>query len=108
MGQAYLVEFHKRRVELIAIYHSGIPKAWLDKVWAYELFLIIGELDGNIAYGTNDYYEDLQTKACSIRTYRQFITDRIAAGELLLIPRKNRKRKSLILSKNLRLIFRSL
>ena len=103
-----MVVFNERRAELIAIYHSRIPKAWLDNVWAYELFLIIGELDGNIAYGTTDYYENLQTKACSIKTYRQFITDRIAAGELLLIPTKNKKRKSLILSKNLRLIFKSL
>lgn len=103
-----MVEFKERRTALIETYHSGIPKAWLDNVWAYELFLIIGELDGNIAYGSTDYYENLQTKACSIRTYRQFIKDRIAAGELILISRENRKRKSLMLTKNLRLIFRSL
>jgi hypothetical protein len=103
-----LAEFNVRRVELILTYHSGLPKAWLDNVWAYEIFLIIGELDGNIAYGSTDYYEMLETKACSIRTYRQFIKDRSAAGELLVISRKNRKRKSLNLSENLRHIFRSL
>ena len=39
-----------------------LPKSWLQKIYFYELLLIIGELDGDPRYGITDYFEMLKTR----------------------------------------------
>ena len=53
---------------MVRIYGSGIPKPWLEKLWCYELFLILGQKNGDPDFGIYDYYEILEIKSVSQRT----------------------------------------
>ena len=94
------VMFMSKREELVKMYHSGILKVWSNNVWSFELFLIFGALNGSLNYGTIDYYDELRTNRCSIRTFRQFLKNRSAAGDLILLENNKRPEKTIFLTKN--------
>ena len=83
---------------LLGLYQSGLPKAWLEKSWCYELLLVIGGLNGNPNLGVRDYLKLLQTSKCSVRTYSLFIKDRIADGDLIQVASIKKSQKSYRLS----------
>ena len=87
------VMFMSKREELVKMYHSGIPKVWLNNVWSFELFLIVGALNRSFSYGTTDYYDELKTNRCSIRTSRQFLENRLAAGDFILLENNKKLEK---------------
>lgn len=90
--------FEKKLDFLLGLYQSGLPKAWLEKAWCYELLLIIGGLNGNPNLGVRDYLKLLQTSKCSVRTYSLFIKDRIADGDLIQVASIKKSQKSYRLS----------
>ena len=90
--------FEKKLDFLLGLYQSGLPKAWLEKSWCYELLLIIGGLNGNPNLGVRDYLKLLQTSKCSVRTYSLFIKDRIADGDLIQVASIKKSQKSYRLS----------
>ena len=90
--------FEKKLGFLIGLYQSGLPKAWLEKAWCYELLLIIGGLNGNPNVGVRDYLKLLQTSKFSVRTYSLFIKDRIADGDLIQVTSIKKSQKSYRLS----------
>ena len=77
--------FKNRRDNLLKLYDL-LPKSWLQKIYFYELLLIIGELDGDPRYGITDYFERLKTRNCTTKTLSTFLNDRIADGDLVLVP----------------------
>ena len=91
-------DFEKKLDFLLGLYQSGLPKAWLEKAWCYELLLIIGGLNGNPNLGVRDYLKLLQTSKCSVRTYSLFIKDRIADGDLIQVASIKKSQKSYRLS----------
>ena len=91
-------DFEKKLDFLLGLYQSGLPKAWLEKSWCYELLLIIGGLNGNPNLGVRDYLKLLQTSKCSVRTYSLFIKDRIADGDLIQVASIKKSQKSYRLS----------
>ena len=91
-------DFEKKLYFLLGLYQSGLPKAWLEKAWCYELLLIIGGLQGDPNLGVRDYLKLLQTSKCSVRTYSLFIKDRIADGDLIQVASIKKSQKSYRLS----------
>ena len=87
---------------MVRIYGSGIPKPWLVKLWCYELFLILGQKNGDPDFGIYDYYEMLKIKSVSQRTFTHFIGERVAAGDLILVPSSKGTRRSYKLNDDLK------
>ena len=57
-------------------------------MWSFELFIIVGALNGRLNYGVINYYDELKTNRRSIRTFWQFLKKRLAAGDLILLKNK--------------------
>ncbi|MDG2403935.1 MAG: hypothetical protein P8M25_02960 [Paracoccaceae bacterium] len=93
--------FTNRRKNILETYNT-IPKIWLSRIYFYELFLIIGELDGNPKYGLSDYFELLETRSCTTKTLSTFIANRIADGDLVLVESLKQSRRTYKLNPELR------
>ena len=99
--------FKHRRTNLIKFYEL-LPKSWLQRVYFFELFLIIGDLDGNPKYGITDYFEMIETRSCTTKTLSTFLNERIAEGDLVLVQSLKKSRKTYRLSSELREICKDL
>ena len=95
--------FKNKRTNLIK-FHELLPKSWLQRIYFFELFLIIGDLDGNPQYGITDYFEMLKTRNCTTKTLSTFLNDRIADGDLMLVQSLKKSRKTYRLSSELKKI----
>ena len=93
--------FTNRRENILETYNT-IPKSWLSRIYFYELFLIIGELDGNPKYGLSDYFEFLETRSCTTKTLSTFIANRIADGDLVLVESLKQSRRTYTLNPELK------
>lgn len=93
--------FTNRRENILETYNT-IPKSWLSRIYFYELFLIIGELDGNPKYGLSDYFEFLETRSCTTKTLSTFIANRIADGDLVLVESLKQSRRTYKLNPKLK------
>ena len=93
--------FTNRRENILETYNT-IPKSWLSRIYFYELFLIIGELDGNPKYGLSDYFEFLETRSCTTKTLSTFIANRIADGDLVLVESLKQSRRTYKLNPELK------
>ena len=91
--------FKNRRDNVLKLYDL-LPKSWLQKIYFYELLLIIGELDGDPRYGITDYFEMLKTRNCTTKTLSTFLNDRIADGDLVLVASLKQSRRTYNLSPN--------
>ena len=99
--------FKNRRNNLLKMYDL-LPKSWLQKIYFYELLLIIGELDGDPRYGITDYFERLKTRNCTTKTLSTFLNDRIADGDLVLVASLKQSRRTYKLKPELKEICESL
>ena len=99
--------FKNRRDNVLKLYDL-LPKSWLQKIYFYELLLIIGELDGDPRYGITDYFEMLKTRNCTTKTLSTFLNDRIADGDLVLVPSLKQSRRTYKLKPELKEICESL
>jgi hypothetical protein len=99
--------FKNRRDNLLKMYEV-LPKSWLQKIYFHELLLIIGELDGDPRYGINDYFEMLKTRNCTTKTLSTFLNDRIADGDLVMVPSLKQSRRTYKLKPELKEICESL
>ena len=99
--------FKSRRDNVLKMYDL-LPKSWLQKIYFYELLLIIGELDGDPRYGITDYFEMLKTRNCTTKTLSTFLNDRIADGDLVLVPSLKQSRRTYKLQSELKEICESL
>ena len=99
--------FKNRRDNVLKLYDL-LPKSWLQKIYFHELLLIIGELDGDPRYGINDYFEMLKTRNCTTKTLSTFLNDRIADGDLVLVPSLKQSRRTYKLKSELKEICESL
>ena len=95
--------FKSQLEDLIKLYEL-LPKSWLQRVYFYELFLIIGDLDGDPQYGITDYFEMLKTRNCTAKTLSTFLNDRIADGDLILVQSLKQSRKTYRLNPKLKKI----
>ena len=93
--------FTNRRENILETYNT-IPKSWLSRIYFYELFLIIGELNGNPKYGLSDYFEFLETRSCTTKTLSTFITNRIADGDLVSVESLKQSRRTYKLNPELK------
>ena len=64
--------FKNKRANVLKMYDL-LPKSWMQRIYFYELFLIIGELDGDPRYGITDYFEMIQTRNCTTKTLSTFL-----------------------------------
>ena len=55
------INWSKNQRDNVLKWYDLLPKSWLQKIYFYELLLIIGELDGEPQYGIIDYFERLKT-----------------------------------------------
>ena len=99
--------FKNRRNNVLKMYDL-LPKSWLQKIYFYELLLIIGELDGDPRYGITDYFERLKTRNCTTKTLSTFLNDRIADGDLVLVASLKQSRRTYKLKPELKEICESL
>ena len=99
--------FKIKRANVLKMYDL-LPKSWLQKIYFYELFLIIGELDGNPQYGITDYFEMIQTRNCTSKTLSTFLNDRIADGDVVLVRSLKQSRKTYRLNPELKQICQDL
>ena len=99
--------FKNRRNNVLKMYDL-LPKSWLQKIYFHELLLIIGELDGDPRYGITDYFEMLKTRNCTTKTLSTFLNDRIADGDLVLVPSLKQSRRTYKLKPELKEICESL
>ena len=99
--------FKNRRDNVLKLYDL-LPRSWLQKIYFYELLLIIGELDGDPRYGITDYFERLKTRNCTTKTLSTFLNDRIADGDLVLVPSLKQSRRTYKLKPELKEICESL
>ena len=99
--------FKNRRDNVLKLYDL-LPKSWLQKIYFYELLLIIGELDGDPRYGITDYFEMLKTRNCTTKTLSTFLNDRIADGDLVLVPSLKQSRRTYKLKPELKEICENL
>ena len=99
--------FKTSRADVIKL-HGLLPKSWFQRIYFYELFLIIGELDGDPQYGITDYFEMLKTRNCTTKTLSTFLNDRIADGDLVLVPSLKQSRRTYKLKSELKEICESL
>ena len=99
--------FKNRRDNVLKLYDL-LPKSWLQKIYFYELLLIIGELDGDPRYGITDYFEMLKTRNCTTKTLSTFLNDRIADGDLVLVASLKQSRRTCKLKPELKGICESL
>ena len=99
--------FKNRRDNVLKLYDL-LPKSWLQKIYFYELLLIIGELDGDPRYGITDYFERLKTRNCTTKTLSTFLNDRIADGDLVMVPSLKQSRRTYKLKPELKEICESL
>ena len=99
--------FKNRRDNVLKLYDL-LPKSWLQKIYFYELLLIIGELDGDPRYGITDYFERLKTRNCTTKTLSTFLNDRIADGDLVLVASLKQSRRTYKLKPELKKICESL
>ena len=99
--------FKNRRDNVLKLYDL-LPKSWLQKIYFYELLLIIGELDGDPRYGITDYFEMLKTRNCTTKTLSTFLNDRIADGDLVMVPSLKQSRRTYKLKPELKEICESL
>ena len=99
--------FKNRRDNVLKLYDL-LPKSWLQKIYFYELLLIIGELDGDPRYGITDYFEMLKTRNCTTKTLSTFLNDRIADGDLVSVPSLKQSRRTYRLNPKLKEICESL
>jgi hypothetical protein len=95
--------FKNKRANVLKMYEL-LPESWLQRIYFYELFLIIGELDGDPRYGITDYFEMIQTRNCTVKTLSTFLNDRIAAGDVVLVPSLKQSRKTYRLNHELKQI----
>lgn len=75
---------------------------FFSRATTWELLLVIAKLDGNGAYGINDYIDQLETLQTTRLTIQNFIKDRISEGSLVIVKGNKRSRKTLNLSPDLR------
>ena len=99
--------FKNRRDNVLKLYDL-LPKSWLQKIYFYELLLIIGELDGDPRYSITDYFEMLKTRNCTTKTLSTFLNDRIADGDLVLVPSLKQSRRTYKLKPELKEICENL
>ena len=99
--------FKNRRDNVLKLYDL-LPKSWLQKIYFYELLLIIGELDGDPRYGITDYFEMLKTRNCTTKTLSTFLNDRIADGDLVLVASLKQSRRTYKLKPELKEICENL
>ena len=102
------MNWFKNRRDTVLIMYDLLPKSWLQKIYFYELLLIIGELDGDPRYGITDYFEMLKTRNCTTKTLSTFLNDRIADGDLVLVPSLKQSRRTYKLKPELKEICESL
>lgn len=81
---------------------SKILRPYFQRVETWELLLIVYALEGDGAYGIEDYLDRLQTLKLTRVTMRNFIKDRVAEKSFLTVTGDKKSRKSLILSDELR------
>lgn len=93
-------------VKELQLFRRGARKRRLTPFFSrastWELLLVIARLDGNGAYGINDYIDQLETLQATRLTIQSFIKDRISEGSLIVIAGNKRSRKTLKLSQELR------
>ena len=99
--------FKTSRADVIKL-HGLLPKSWLQRIYFYELFLIIGELDGDPQYGITDYFEMIETRNCTTKTLSTFLSDRIADGDIVSVQSLKQSRKTYRLNPDLKRICESL
>ena len=99
--------FKNKRATVLKMYDL-LPKSWLQRIYFYELFLIIGELDGDPRYGITDYFEMIQTRNCTAKTLSTFLNDRIADGDVVLVRSLKQSRKTYRLNHELKQICQDL
>ena len=99
--------FKNKRATVLKM-HDLLPKSWLQRIYFYELFLIIGELDGDPRYGITDYFEMIQTRNCTAKTLSTFLNDRIADGDVVLVQSLKQSRKTYRLNPELKQICQDL
>ena len=99
--------FKNKRATVLKM-HDLLPKSWLQRIYFYELFLIIGELDGDPRYGITDYFEMIQTRNCTAKTLSTFLNDRIADGDVVLVQSLKQSRKTYRLNRELKQICQNL
>ena len=99
--------FKNQRDNVLKLYDL-LPKSWLQKIYFYELLLIIGELDGDPRYGITDYFERLKTRNCTTKTLSTFLNDRIADGDLVLVASLKQSRRTYKLKPELKELCESL
>lgn len=68
----------------------------------WELLLVIYKHKGNPEFGITDYIDQLKTRRQSLLTIRNFIRDRIADADFLIVPAFKKSRKALTLNDPLR------
>lgn len=81
---------------------SKTLRSFFQRVETWELLLIVYALEGDGAYGIEDYLDRLQTLKFTRLTMRNFIKDRIGEGTFSAVHGEKKSRKSLILSDALR------
>ena len=99
--------FKNKRANVLKMYDL-LPKSWMQRIYFYELFLIIGELDGDPRYGITDYFEMIQTRNCTAKTLSTFLNDRIAEGDVVLVQSLKQSRKTYRLNRELKQICQNL
>ena len=99
--------FKNKRANVLKMYDL-LPESWLQRIYFYELFLIIGELDGDPRYGITDYFEMIQTRNCTAKTLSTFLNDRIADGDVVLVRSLKQSRKTYRLNHELKQICQDL
>lgn len=99
--------FKNKRANVLKMYDL-LPESWLQRIYFYELFLIIGELDGDPRYGITDYFEMIQTRNCTAKTLSTFLNDRIADGDVVLVQSLKQSRKTYRLNPELKQICQDL
>ena len=99
--------FKNKRANVLKMYDL-LPESWLQRIYFYELFLIIGELDGDPRYGITDYFEMIQTRNCTAKTLSTFLNDRIADGDVILVQSLKQSRKTYRLNPELKQICQDL
>jgi hypothetical protein len=99
--------FKNKRANVLKMYDL-LPKSWQQRIYFYELFLIIGELDGDPRYGITDYFEMIQTRNCTAKTLSTFLNDRIADGDVVLVQSLKQSRKTYRLNPELKQICQDL
>lgn len=97
-----------QHIGIVIKLYELLPKSWLQKIYFYELLLIIGELDGDPRYGITDYFERLKTRNCTTKTLSTFLNDRIADGDLVLVASLKQSRRTYKLKPELKEICESL